>query len=103
MLHFVVPRIYESIVPQWLPARRALVYGSGVAEAACAVGLVTGQRWAGPASAGVLVAVWPANLQMAVDSMRSQQPWWRRAAMVSRLPLQVPMIRMALAARRPGH
>ena len=33
-MHFVIPRTYESIVPDYLPAHRALVYASGVAEIA---------------------------------------------------------------------
>jgi len=32
-LHFARPRAYEAIVPDCLPARRALVYASGAAEA----------------------------------------------------------------------
>jgi uncharacterized membrane protein len=31
-LHFVIPRTYESILPDALPAKRALVYASGLAE-----------------------------------------------------------------------
>jgi uncharacterized membrane protein len=37
-LHFVMPETYEKIVPRYLPARRALVYASGVAEIAAAPG-----------------------------------------------------------------
>ena len=39
-LHFVLPRPYAEIVPDRLPAPYALVYASGVAELACAAGLV---------------------------------------------------------------
>ena len=35
-LHLVRPQVFETIVPRQLPARRALVYASGVAELACA-------------------------------------------------------------------
>jgi uncharacterized membrane protein len=28
VMHFVIPRAYESIVPDYLPARRAVVYAS---------------------------------------------------------------------------
>ena len=31
ILHFVRPDMYESIVPDYFPSRRALVYASGVA------------------------------------------------------------------------
>jgi uncharacterized membrane protein len=39
IMHFVIPRTYESIVPDYLPARRALVCASGVAEIAGGAGV----------------------------------------------------------------
>lgn len=36
VLHLVRPQPFESITPRRLPARRGLVYASGVAEIACA-------------------------------------------------------------------
>jgi uncharacterized membrane protein len=100
VLHFVVPRIFEAIVPSWLPAKRALVYLSGAAELGCAAGLLTEAAWAGPASAGLLLAVWPANIQMAVDETRQGNSLVRRVGLWGRVPLQVPMIRTALSAPR---
>ncbi|MGH8303378.1 MAG: DoxX family protein [Steroidobacteraceae bacterium] len=32
ILHFVAPEVYARIVPPYLPAAKALVYASGVAE-----------------------------------------------------------------------
>jgi uncharacterized membrane protein len=96
VLHFIAPRSYESIVPSWLPRRRALVYVSGAMELVCAGGLVAQQAWAGPASAALLLGVWPANVQMAVDASRASQPLWRQALTWARVPLQIPMIRIAL-------
>lgn len=101
ILHFVVPGKFESIVPRFLPQRRALVYASGAAELVCAAGLFAETTWAGPASATLLAAVWPANLQMAIDEQRSSQSPARKAAMWLRLPMQIPMIRTALRAGRP--
>jgi uncharacterized membrane protein len=74
-----------------------------VAEMACGAGLVTRKRWAGPLSVGVLLAVWPANIQMAVDTGRSAQGRWRKVAAWARVPLQLPMIRMALAKANHNH
>ena len=84
---------------------------SGVAELACAVGLVlpATRRAAGRASAGLLVAVFPANLQMAADAVaasgRAGGADPRRlaaaAATLARLPLQWLMIRSAWTAGRP--
>jgi uncharacterized membrane protein len=101
VLHFVVPGRYEAIVPRRLPARRALVYATGVLELGCAAGLAMPftRRAAGLFSAGLLVAVFPANLQMTVDVLR-RGPRWAKAASVARLPMQLPMVRAAYRAWR---
>jgi uncharacterized membrane protein len=99
--HFVTPKLFEAIVPRWVPKRRAAVYASGAVELACAAGLVTEAGWAGPLSAILLLAVWPANVQMAIDERRAGKPLVRQIALWARVPMQVPMIRTALAARRP--
>ena len=41
---------------------------------------------------GLLVGVYPANVQMAVDAMAGDKPTWK-ALTLARLPLQWPMIR----------
>jgi len=109
VVHLLRPGVYEGIVPHALPNRRALVYVSGVAELLCAAGLLlpATRRPAGYASAALLVAVFPANLQMSADHAKRAS---RRgdatsrasfAATLARLPLQIPMIRTAL--RAAGH
>jgi len=99
VLHFVRPGPFERIVPRGLPHRRALVHVSGAAELACAAGLVypPTRRFSGLASAAVLVAIFPANLQMTVDIFRRPSTAARLVA-VARLPLQLPMIRVGWRA-----
>jgi len=108
VVHLVRPQVFEGIVPHVLPHQRALVYVSGVAELACAAGLLlpATRRPAGWAAAVLLVAVFPANVQMSVDHGRRAG---RRGDAVSRasfgatlarLPLQVPLVRTALRAAR---
>ena len=101
VIHLVRPQVYEPIVPRVLPARRQVVLVSGVAELVCAAGLLhpRGRRAAGWASAGLLLAVYPANVKMALDARRSRSAGLR-AATLARLPLQLPMIRTALRAAR---
>jgi len=89
------------MMPPVLPAPGALVVLSGLAELACAAGLVGGTRWAGPASAALLLAIFPGNIQMALDAAGdpAAEPLWV-AAVWLRLPLQVPLIWVALRERR---
>lgn len=105
--HLTRPQVFEPIVPAPLAAhRRALVLASGVAELVCAAGLLYGptRRASGLASAALLVAVLPANVQMSVShgrrAARRQDTGSRAmfAATMARLPLQWPMIRAALRA-----
>lgn len=100
-VHLVRPQVFEPIVPAALPARRALVHASGVLELVCAAGLLhpRSRRAAGWASAGLLLAIFPANVKMASDARRTRRPAFT-AATLARLPLQVPMIRAALRAAR---
>lgn len=104
VLHLVRPQIFESIVPRQLPERRGLVYASGVAEIVCAAGLLhpRTRKAAGWASALLLVAIFPANIQMAVSegkrARRGTGSRGKQVATLVRLPLQIPLIRTALKA-----
>jgi uncharacterized membrane protein len=100
-LHVVRPRPFERVVPRRLPGKRALVHVSGALEVACAVGLVhrRTRRFAGWASTALLVGVFPANVQMALDARRSRSTAYRLATL-ARLPCQWPMIRTAYRAAR---
>ena len=104
VLHLVRPQFFETIVPRQLPERRGLVYASGVAELACAAGLLhpRTRKAAGWASAALLVAIFPANVQMAVTegkrASRGTGSRGRQAATLARLPLQIPMVRTAIKA-----
>jgi len=103
-LHMVKPQIFETIVPRQLPEPRGLVYASGIAELACAAGLLhpRTRKAAGWASAALLLAMFPANIQMAVTegkrASRGTGSRGRLLATLARLPLEIPMIRTALKA-----
>jgi uncharacterized membrane protein len=98
LVHFLRPRSFESMIPPAFPAPRFLVYASGAAELACAVGLARRRNWARAASAWLLVAVFPANVQMALDAGSGQRSGWadNRAILLARLPLQAVLVRAAL-------
>ena len=99
-LHFVAPRPFVAIVPRQLPWRRGLVQASGAAELVCAAGLAVPRtrRVAGWATAGLFVAVFPANVQMALDSRRRSTA--QQAVALARLPLQVPLVAWAVSVAR---
>jgi uncharacterized membrane protein len=101
IVHLVRPQTFEPLMPRWVPAHRELIYGSGVAELLCAVGLLvpSTRRTAGLASAAVLLGVYPGNIKMAVDASRTRSTRFKVIA-YGRLPLQLPMIRAALRVAR---
>ena len=103
VLHLVRPETFESIVPKQLPNKRELVYASGAVELVCA-GLLLREdtrRVRGLLSALLLAGVFPANVQMTVSTVgKERAPGWFKALTVARLPMQYPMIRVALKAAR---
>ncbi len=111
--HFVNPEVYDRIIPSFLPAPRLLTHVSGVAELVCAalVALPRTRRAGGWATAVLFVAVFPANVQMALDGgLPGRGPLLGSATVAwLRLPLQVPLVvwavrvaRSAASARRSG-
>ncbi len=103
ILHGLRPELFERIVPRGLPGRRGLVYASGAAELLCAAGLVVPRtrRRSGLVSAALLVAIFPANVQMTVDVLRSRRSTWAmKLAVVARLPVQWPLVRAGWRAYR---
>lgn len=103
VVHLVRPQVFERIVPRFLPRHRELVLVSGVAELVCAAAVLAPptRRIGALASAGLLAAVFPANVQMAVDVVRSRRTSpASKAGALARLPLQWPLVRAALNVAR---
>ena len=89
VMHFVIPRQYEAIVPPSLARwKKELVVASGIAEIAGGAAIVP-DRTRGAARwwlLATLAAVYPANIHMAVHADRF--PKIPAAALWARLPLQ---------------
>ncbi len=103
--HFTNPTFYDPIVPRWMPGRpRIWTYASGVAELACAGLMLRSKtrKLGGWASFVTILAVWPANWQLALDGgMPDAKPPMNSAAVAwARLPLQLPMLWGALNVAR---
>ncbi|HVM02618.1 MAG TPA: hypothetical protein VM263_08095 [Acidimicrobiales bacterium] len=102
LAHLLGPAPFVQHLPEWLPARHALVYLSGVVEIGLGVALVAPAArrvLAGRALAAYLLAVWPANAYVAVAGVDVEgqpggaYPWLR-------LPFQALFIAWALWATR---
>lgn len=91
-LHFLKPKWYEAIMPDYLPAHRELVYASGVAEAVGGLAVLhpKTRRFGGLLLVATLVGVYPANVHMALNP--EDYPDIPEAALWARLPLQLPLI-----------
>lgn len=92
VMHFTHEKFYTAIVPKSLPNPKALVQISGVAELAGAVGVLipSTRKLAGKGLIALLIAVFPANVEMALNPDRFKQfPAW---ALWARLPLQFAAI-----------
>lgn len=99
--HLVKPEVFEPLMPGWVPRHREVIVWSGVAELGCAAGLLhpATRRTAGLVSTTVLLGVFPGNVKMAVDASRTRSARFKAIA-YGRLPLQLPMIRIAWRAGR---
>ena len=103
-LHFLKPKMYEAIMPPYIPSHREMVLASGAAEMAGGVGvllpgLAKPARWWLLAT---LVAVFPANLHMAVnaDEIKGLPPV-PRWMLWARLPFQAVFAALVIKATKP--
>jgi uncharacterized membrane protein len=90
--HFVMPKSYTAIMPDYLPAHNELVAVSGVAEilsGAAAIHPRT-RKLGGVLGISTLLAVFPANVHMALHPERYRKI--PPAALYGRLPIQALMI-----------
>ena len=95
VLHFAKTPLFVSIVPPYLPEPRALVLISGAAEIAGGVGVLLPppvRRLAGWGLVALLVAVFPANVNMALNGAVINGKPIAPALLWARLPLQGGLI-----------
>ena len=91
LLHFIKPAFYIKIMPEYIPWHKTMVYLSGVAEIAGGVGmLLPAVKY--EAAIGLillLIAVFPANIDMAVKAVQ-KRGWFSLYSflLIVRLPLQ---------------
>ena len=94
ILHFLNPHPYVKIMPPFIPWPLPMVYISGAAEIAGGIGLLLPplRRAAAWGLIALLIAVFPANIYMALDHVQvtaNPLPGW---LLWARLPLQFVLI-----------
>ena len=99
--HFISTDFYVRIMPAYLPLPLMLVYLSGAAEIALGALLIF-RQWQRHAAWGLialLIAVFPANIHMAVN--HNLYPEYTPAALWLRLPMQLIFIALCYWFTRP--
>jgi uncharacterized membrane protein len=101
--HFTSPESFLQMIPEFLPLRREAVYVSGVAELAGAFGLLVPRlrRLAGLGLAAMLVVVFPANVNVAVNNLQIDLYPSSALYQWARLLLQPVLIGLAIWATFP--
>ncbi len=91
--HFANPRFYIAIMPPYLPAPTKLVYLSGIFEILGGLGVLAPltRKWAGYGLIALLIAVFPANIYMALNPQNFADMASPKA-LYARLPLQFVFI-----------
>jgi uncharacterized membrane protein len=100
--HFLKPAFYVSIMPPYLPWHLLLVYVSGIAEIALGALMMfrMSSKLAGWGLIALLVAVFPANMHMAIHP--ELYAWASPVALWVRLPVQGLLIAWAYWYTRPA-
>lgn len=90
--HFRSAEFYYKIMPSYVPFSYPLIYISGVAESLLGILLFfkKTRNFAAWGLVALLIAVFPANIQMLVNYIHDNNP--RLWVAIVRLPLQLPLL-----------
>lgn len=88
LVHFIKPRMYERIMPRYLPAHRLLVYLSGAAEIILGVGLLFEQTRTAAIYGIILMLIIFLLVHFYMLSSKKAGAGIPRWALVMRTPLQ---------------
>lgn len=103
VLHFVAADTFLGMMPPWVPWHLAMVYISGVFEVLGGLGLILERtrRAAGWGLIALYLAVFPANVHMAVHNVSFDGQPLSPAILWGRLPFQLLFIAWAYWVSRP--
>jgi uncharacterized membrane protein len=93
--HFINPAPYLAIMPPWLPWHKALVFVSGALEIILSIFILykPSRPFAAWGFIILLIAVFPANIQMAINYYNDNHPMYWGSML--RLPMQLILIAWA--------
>jgi uncharacterized membrane protein len=99
--HFIHPEFYRKIMPPWAPFHDEAIFISGICEVLFGLLLLfpLTRPLAAWAIIGLLIAVFPANIQMMLNYYHENNPglWFT----ILRLPLQIVLIGWAYLFAKP--
>ena len=102
VLHFLSPRVFVDHLPAQVPGRLPIVYATGALELALAAAFALAppaqRRRVGLITAAYLIAVFPANIYVALAGVPIYPAPWLAWA---RLPLQPLLVWWALRSTSP--
>jgi uncharacterized membrane protein len=106
IIHLKKPELYAPIVPEVIGHAGFLVFWSGIAEIAAGLLLLVPKtrRWGAMLTMAILVAVFPANIKMALDGGQPGGGWFAGSTLMLwlRLPLQPVLVYWAWTFARKG-
>ena len=102
VLHFANAPFYVAMMPPYIPFPELMVQLSGVAELVLGVAVIAPKtsRWGAMGLIALLIAVFPANLNMALHS--EQFPDFSPTMLYVRLPFQAVFIAWSWVYARRG-
>lgn len=103
VMHFVAFRHYLAIMPPYVPYGRQLVYLTGGLEilGGLALPFASIRRATGIGLIVLLIAVFPANVQMLLNAREREAPMAEEILLWLRLPLQALLILWVWNSTRP--
>ena len=94
ILHVVLPKFFEAMIPKPLGAPKFWNLAAGAAEGAAGALLLSSdpdkQKAGGALATATFIGVYPANIKMALDAGPPTNP--KAIGLWLRLPMQFPMI-----------
>lgn len=100
LLHFIVPKMYLKIMPDYIPNHKAMVLWSGIFEVLGGIGIMIpfSMTFSAIGLVLLLIAIFPANFNMFRKAYKKRGLSLFTLATLLRLPVQLWLIYWVLAA-----